>query len=187
MAEAPPDREMTDLDVSTLERRVAELEQAVAEERQARLRALADFENFRRRTEREAGAARRAGRRDVLLPLLDILDNVERALAAGSTDPTYLRGVEAIREQLRRTLTDLGAEPIPGIGSHFDPRIHEAVGTDPAATQPPDTVVAEVRRGFLLDGEVLRPSQVVVARSVTGGRHGDILKPHGGERKPGGE
>jgi molecular chaperone GrpE len=187
MAEGHPDRETTSTDVATLERRVAELEQEVAEERKARLRALADFENFRRRTEREAGVARRAGRRDVLLPLLDILDNVERALAAGSTDPIFLRGVEAIQEQLRRTLSGLGAEPIPGVGSHFDPRIHEAMGTDPDAAQPPGTVVAEIRRGFLLDGEVLRPSQVVVARSVTGGRHGDILKPHGGERKPGGE
>ena len=185
MAEASPDRETTSTDVPTLERRIAELEQEVAEKRQARLRALADFENFRRRTEREAGAARRTGRRDVLLPLLDILDNVERALAAGSTDPIFLRGDEAIRQQLRRTLSGLGAEPIPGVGSHFDPRIHEAIGTDPDAAQPPGTVVAEVRRGFLLDGEVLRPSQVVVARSVTGGRHGDGLKPRGGERKSG--
>ena len=171
MAEPPADRGTTSADVSTLERRIAELEQEVAEERQARLRALADFENFRRRTEREADAARRAGRRDVLLPLLDILDNVERALAAGSTDPVFLRGVEAIREQLRRTLAGLGAEPIPGVGSHFDPWVHEAMGTDPDAAQPPGTVVAEIRRGFLLDGEVLRPSQVVVARSVTGGRN----------------
>lgn len=185
MAEAPPDREMTSTDASTLERRVAELEQAVAEERQARLRALADFENFRRRTEREAGAARRAGRRDVLLPLLDTLDNVERALAVGSTDPVFQRGVEAIREQLYRTLSGLGAEPIPGIGSRFDPRFHEAMGTNPDAVQPPGTVVAEVRRGFLLDGEVLRPSQVMVARSATGGRHGNFLEPHGGDRSTG--
>jgi molecular chaperone GrpE len=186
MAETPPDRGTTNTDLLTLERRVAELEQAVGEERQGRLRALADFENYRKRTEREAGSARRAGRRDVLLPLLDILDNLERALAAGSTDLAFMRGVEATREQIRRTLKDLGAEPIPGVGTPFDPRIHEAVGTVPAAAQPPDTVVAEVRRGFLLDGEVLRPSQVLVASSGSGGGHRDHLKPHGGERGPGG-
>jgi molecular chaperone GrpE len=185
MAETPAERGTTGTDVSALERRVAELEQAVAEEHQARLRALADFENFRRRVEREAGAARRSGRSDVLRPLLEILDNVERALAAGSTDPVFLRGVEAIREQLRRLLKGLGAEPIPGVGSAFDPRLHEAVGSVPAAALPPDTVMTEVRRGYLLDGEVLRPSQVLVARSAAGGGPREALQSHEREREPG--
>jgi len=172
MADASPDRETTNTDLATMERRIAELEQALGEERQGRLRVLADFENYRRRIDREAGAARRAGKSDVLRPLLDILDNLDRALAAGSTDLAFLHGVEAIRGQIGRTLKDLGAEPVPGVGAPFDPRIHEAVGTVPASAQPPDTVVAEVRRGFFLDGEVLRPAQVLVARSPTGGGHG---------------
>lgn len=157
----------TGRDALDLERRVAALERAVADEHQGRLRALADFENYRRRTEREAGCVRRAGRRDVFLPLLDILDNLERALGAGSTDPAFLRGVEAIVGQFHRTVTDLGAVPIPGVGTRFDPRLHDAVGTVSATVQPPHTVAAEVRRGFLLDGEVLRPAQVLVARSAT--------------------
>jgi hypothetical protein len=93
-------------------------------------------------------------------------DNLERALTAGSTDPAFLRGVEAIAEQLRRIVTSLGAVPIPSVGALFDPRLHEAVGTVPAIDHPPDTVVTEVRQGFLLDGEVLRPAQVVVAQST---------------------
>ena len=167
MVDRPADNGTTGTDVSALERRVSELERAIAEEHQNRLRTAADFENYRRRTEREAGSVRRAGRRDVFLPLLDIFDNLERALGAGSTDPVFLRGVEAIMGQFRRTVADLGAVPIPGIGTRFDPRLHEAVGTVPATSQPPDEVAAEVRRGFLLDGEVLRPAQVVVARSAT--------------------
>jgi molecular chaperone GrpE len=155
-----------DLDRPALEQRVAELEQARAEEHQGRLRTLADFENYRRRTEREAGGARRAGQRQVLLPLLDVGDNLERALAAGSTDPVFLRGVEAIAAQLHRLVTGLGAIAIPSVGTLFDPRLHEAVGTAPARNHPPETVVTEVRRGFLLDGEVLRPAQVVVAQST---------------------
>jgi molecular chaperone GrpE len=165
MADAPLIPSITEPGIPALEQRVAELERARADEHQSRLRALADFENYRRRTEREAGGARRAGQAQVLLPLLDVRDNLERALAAGSTDPAFLQGVEAIAEQLGRIVTRLGAVPIPGVGALFDPRLHEAVGSVPAVDHPPDTVVAEVRRGFLLDGEVLRPAQVMVAQA----------------------
>lgn len=166
MTDAPLTPRTMETDIPALERRVEELEQARDAERQGRLRALADLENFRRRTEREAGGARRAGRSEVLLPLLEVRDNLERALAAGSTDPAFLRGVEAIAEQLRRIVTSLGAVPIPGVGSRFDPRLHEAVGSVPAIDHPPETIVTEIRGGFLLDGEILRPAQVVVAQSI---------------------
>jgi molecular chaperone GrpE len=165
MANAPVIHRTPETDISALEQRIADLERARADEHQSRLRALADLENFRRRTEREAGGARRAGQREVLLPLLEVRDNLERALAAGSIDTVFLRGVEAISGQLRRIVTSLGAVPIPGVGTHFDPRLHEAVGTVPATDCPPDTVVTEIRQGFLLDGEVLRPAQVMVVQS----------------------
>lgn len=166
MADAPLIHRTTDTDILALEQRVAELDRARADEHQSRLRALADLENYRRRTEREAGGARRAGQSEVLLPLLDVHDNLERALATGSTDPAFLRGVEAIAEQLRRIVTSLGAVPIPSVGTLFDPRLHEAVGTVPATDHPSDTIVTEVRRGFLLGGEVLRPAQVIVAQAT---------------------
>jgi len=182
MADAPRIPRTTETDIPALEQRVAELERARADEHQSRLRALADLENYRRRTEREAGGARRAGQSEVLLPLLDVRDNLERALAAGSTDPAFLRGVEAIAEQLGRIVTGLGAVPIPGVGTRFDPRLHEAVASVPAIDHPPDTVVTEIRRGFLLDGEVLRPAQVMVAQSSPedGPREGHL--PHGARR-----
>ena len=166
MADASLIHGTTETDIPALEQRVAELERARADEHQSRLRALADFENYRRRTEREAGGVRRAGRSEVLLPLLEVRDNLERALAAGSSDSSFLRGVKAIAEQLGRIVTGLGAVPIPGVGTLFDPRLHEAVATVPAVEHPPDTVVTEIRPGFLLDGEALRPAQVVVAQST---------------------
>jgi molecular chaperone GrpE len=182
MTDAPLIPGTTETDIPALEQRVAELERARADEHQSRLRALADFENYRRRTEREAGGARRAGQTEVLLPLLDVHDNLERALAAGSTDPAFLRGVEAIAEQLRRIVTSLGAVPIPGVGTRFDPRLHEAVGSVPAIDHPPDTVVTEIRRGFLLNGEVLRPAQVVVAQRSAEDGPREISPPHGARR-----
>lgn len=182
MADAHLIPRTTDIDISALEQRIAELERARADEHQSRLRALADLENFRRRTEREAGGARRAGQSEILLPLLEVRDNLERALAAGSTDPAFLRGVEAIAEQLRRIVTSLGAVPIPSVGTLFDPRLHEAVATVPAIDHPPDTVVTEVRRGFLLDGEVLRPAQVVVAQSTPEDEEREVRLSHGVRR-----
>ncbi len=179
MADAPLIPRTTDTDIPALEQRVAELERARADEHQGRLRALADLENFRRRTEREAGGARRAGQSEVLLPLLEVHDNLERALAAGSSDPAFLRGVDAIAEQLRRIVASLGAVPIPGVGTLFDPRLHEAVGTVPAIDHPPDTVVTEIRRGFLLGGEVLRPAQVVVAQSTPEDGEREVRLSHG--------
>ena len=178
MADAPLIHRTTVTDIPALEQRVAELEQARADEHQSRLRALADLENYRRRTEREAGGARRAGQSEVLLPLLEVRDNLERALAAGSTDAVFLRGVEAISEQLRRIVTSLGAVPIPGVGTLFDPRLHEAVGTVPATDYPPDTVVTEIRQGFLLGGEVLRPAQVMVAQSTPEDEQREVHLPH---------
>jgi molecular chaperone GrpE len=182
MADAHLIPRTTEIDTPALEQRIAELERARADEHQSRLRALADLENFRRRTEREAGGARRAGQSEVLLPLLDVHDNLERALAAGSTDRAFLRGVEAIAEQLRRIVTSLGAVPIPSVGTRFDPRLHEAVGTVPAIDHPSDTVVTEVRRGFLLGGEVLRPAQVVVAQSTPEDGQREAHPAHGVRR-----
>ena len=178
MTDAPLIHRTQETDIPALEQRVVELERARADEHQSRLRALADLENFRRRTEREAGGARRAGQSEVLLPLLEVRDNLERALAAGSTDAVFLRGVEAISEQLRRIVTSLGAVPIPGVGTLFDPRLHEAVGTVPATDYPPDTVVTEIRQGFLLGGEVLRPAKVMVAQSTPEDAQREVHLPH---------
>ena len=182
MGDASPDREMPNTELATLKRRIAELEQALREEHDGRLRALADFENYRRRTEREAGGARRAGQSEVLLPLLDVHDNLERALATGSTDSAFLRGVEAIVEQLRRIVTSLGAIPIPSVGTLFDPRLHEAVGTVPATDHPSDTIVTGIRRGFLLGGEVLRPAQVVVAQATPEDGARQVHRSHAARR-----
>lgn len=132
-------------------------------ERQRHLRLLADFDNYRRRVAREHEAARREGRRAALLPLLPVLDTLERALAAGSTDPDFYEGVAATRRLFISALREAGVEPVESVGRPFDPNLHEAVATVPSDGVAPGTVAREVRRGWRLGDELLRPAQVVVA------------------------
>ena len=141
------------------------LRQALDEQRQRYLRLLADFDNLKRRMTREQEAARRDGRRAALLPLLPVLDTLERALAVGSIDTDFYEGVAATHRLFVNALREAGAEPIESVGQPFDPQVHEAVATTPPNGLPPGTVAREVRRGWRIGDELLRPAQVVVARS----------------------
>ncbi len=133
------------------------------------LRLQAEFENFRKRQQREREELNRQAKERVLGELPGIVDNLERALqhagAAGAAPETLAQGVELVCKQLQEVLTRFGAEPIAALGSVFDPRLHEAMARVETTGNPPDgTVVEEYRRGYLLDGKVLRPALVAVAK-----------------------
>jgi len=156
--ESPPDRAEAD----ELER----LRRELAEENDRALRMRADFENFRRRKARENGAEHLRGRREALVPLLSVVDTLERALVAGSTDEAFYDGVLGTHRQLLNALREAGAEPLEAVGRPFDPHLHEVVATVPAGDLEPNTVVRETRRGWRLQGELLRPAQVVIAAPI---------------------
>jgi molecular chaperone GrpE len=139
------------------------LQRALEEEQSRTRRLAADFINFRRRTDRERDAVRRDGARAVLLPLLSVLDDFERAMATASTDRAFSEGVAAIQRLFVAALREARAEPIDSVGQPFDPTIHEAVATVPAEGPETDIVVREERRGWRLEGELLRAARVVVA------------------------
>jgi len=151
-----------DADRAVVAEESEQLRRALDEERQRNLRLLADLENFRRRAGREQEMARRDGRRSALQPLLPVLDTIERALAA-STDPDFYEGVAATHRLFMSALREAGAEPVESLGRPFDPKVHEAVAMVPSDGVEPGTVVREVRRGWRLGDELLRPAQVVVA------------------------
>lgn len=130
-------------------------------------RALADFDNYRRRMERDFAALAQAGKKEVIAGLLEIADNFDRALAApreSMTVESLLNGMEAVRGQLMRLLEKHGAVPYDSIGQPVDPQLHEVLSVVPAAGQAAGTVTNEVRKGYKLGEEVLRPAQVLVAR-----------------------
>ena len=142
-------------------------ELAASQERHLRLQA--EFENYRKRQQRDREELDRRAKERVLGDLPGIVDNLERALqhagVAGAAPETLARGVELVCKQLQEVLTRFGAEPIPALGAMFDPRLHEAMVRVVTDGAPPDgTVVEEFRRGYLLDGKVLRPALVAVAK-----------------------
>jgi molecular chaperone GrpE len=140
-------------------RLTAELE----EQRGRHLRLRADFENFRKRVEREREESARRALAEPIRDLLPVVDNLERALAAGGEGEELRGGVELILRQLVDVLRRFGIAEIPALGLAFDPRVHEAVARveDPAVAAP--TVVGELQRGYWLNDRLLRPALVRVA------------------------
>ncbi|HXM19262.1 MAG TPA: nucleotide exchange factor GrpE [Candidatus Tumulicola sp.] len=132
------------------------------------LRALADLDNFRKRSERLTRERADEGKRDVLRRLLPVLDNMQRAAEYRRKDTPAEQLVDGVLATVRQFQSALEAEnvrPIDTLGKPFDPLVAEAVATQPAADGTPEgTVVAEARPGYMLGDEVLRPAQVVVAR-----------------------
>jgi molecular chaperone GrpE len=129
------------------------------------LRALADFENYRKRQERDREKTAANARRDILLSLLDVLDSFERALPYISAEPgSVAEGVQAIHRTLQNLMETQRVTPLKTVGEPFDPTVHEAIGSAESGEYPSGTVTEEVRRGYRLGDELLRPARVRVAR-----------------------
>lgn len=149
-------------------------EQIVAE-RDEFLNALqlvkADFDNYRKRVERDRAAERQAAGRDILLELLPVMDNLDRALAAlGDVDDGVRAGVEMVRGQLAVTLAGRGITEIEaGERMAFDPNVHEAVVQSHSPGFDEGTVIAVVEKGYRHNGSVIRPARVVVAAAAQDG------------------
>ncbi|HSB10671.1 MAG TPA: nucleotide exchange factor GrpE [Blastocatellia bacterium] len=133
------------------------------------LRRQAEFENYRKRVERERGQLYQRGRDDVLVQFLPVVDNFERALSSLETsegDAEALRhGVELIHKQFKDALSKFGLEPVESVGQTFDPHLHEAVTTEATDKHKENTVIEEFQRGYKIGDRLLRPAKVKVASS----------------------
>jgi molecular chaperone GrpE len=133
------------------------------------LRRQAEFENYRKRVDRERGELYQHGRDDVLLQFLPVVDNFERALSSLETsegDAEALRhGVELIHKQFKDALSKLGLEAVEAVGQTFDPHVHEAVTTEATDKHKENTVIQEFQRGYRIGDRLLRPAKVKVASS----------------------
>ncbi|MEP6568257.1 MAG: nucleotide exchange factor GrpE [Acidobacteriota bacterium] len=147
------------------------LESEVKELRDSLTRRQADFENYRKRTERERSETYNHVVVDIAAKLLPVLDNLKRALEteasieASESDEFrhFLSGVDLIYKQLNGVLDAFGVKPVLAEGEHFDPHLHEAVVTEPTDDYEPDTVMQEIVRGFRVGDKLIRPSLVKVA------------------------
>ena len=130
------------------------------------LRVTAEFDNYRKRTERERRELIEQAAGDLLGDLLPVVDDLERALAADTQDgDTYRRGVEIIHKQLLDIMARRGVAPIEAVGTDFDPTLHQAVAHEPGDGHRDGEVVEELRRGYTLRQRLLRPSMVKVAKA----------------------
>jgi molecular chaperone GrpE len=131
------------------------------------LRKQAEFDNYRKRTERERIQLSEAAAADLVTELLPVVDDMERALKAdtgGEATEAIRRGVELIHKQLLETLRKRGVKPIESLGADFDPHFHQAVAHEPADGRREGEVVEEFSRGYLLGDRLLRPAMVKVAK-----------------------
>lgn len=159
--------------IQELTEKVEGLEEERDELNERLLRKAAEFENFRRRMDREKKRRHEAGMLEVIEPILEVLDDFERSIDAAeelqeSQDPgaayeSLKGGVEMVFRKFRDTLENLGVEPIEAEGEQFNEHLHEAMMRQPAPEEEPGTVLHEIRKGYRMDDRVVRHSRVVVA------------------------
>jgi molecular chaperone GrpE len=126
-------------------------------------RLKAEFENSRKRQERERARVLSMASERLVQELLPVLDNLDRALEAGGD---IREGVQATREQLAEVLAEEGLLPVASDGQPFDPNVHDAVMGQPSDEHEDGTIIQTFQRGYLLNGKPIRPAKVVVAKQV---------------------
>jgi molecular chaperone GrpE len=144
----------------------ADVQRQFDEQRDKYLRLAAEYDNYRKRMARERTESATRGQAELIRHLIDALDDLSRF---AHVDPetvdtkTVVQGVEMVERKVLKALTNFGLQIINPENSSFDPELHEAVGTEPAASQEDDHVVSRVYQpGYVFNGQLLRPARVVV-------------------------
>jgi molecular chaperone GrpE len=127
------------------------------------LRSQAEFQNFRRRMDKEKLELIEYASTEAIRALLPVIDDFERALKIETADKEYAKGIELIYQRLFESLSRLGLEPLACVGQPFDPNLHNAVEMVETEDAPDHTVLAEYQRGFNFRSRLLRPAMVKVA------------------------
>ena len=164
MAARSQEQELNLLPPADLVGEIERLQEDLDTERDRTLRSLADFKNYRRRVEREGNKLAEEGKRAIMLPLLDIIDDMEKALhwVSNGNQPSA-KGVRFIHQKLLALLAANGVVPFDSVGTAFNHDRHEAIAVAEDEDREAGTVVDELRRGYLWKNELLRPAQVRVA------------------------
>lgn len=176
-AAAPPNAEGGTTEPTPVDDLAAELDRHREQTRQLEeqlLRRAAEFQNYRRRTEAELSQAADRGRGEVIVQMLDVLDDLQRSLAAAETaaeteqgGPTYealKTGVDLVYKKFGDTLRALGVQEIEAVGEPFDEHLHEAMMQQEVPNASPGTVVGEIQKGYRMGDRVLRHARVIVAQ-----------------------
>jgi molecular chaperone GrpE len=159
-AEAAP----ADADMATA---LAAAEARATEARNSHLRAVAEFDNFRKRSEREIDNARKFAIERFAQELVTVGDALEAGINAGAANPgpALMEGAQATLRQLHRAFDKAGIKIIDPLGQPFDPQWHEAMAVQESRDQPPNTVLAVIQKGYSLSGRLLRAARVIVSKA----------------------
>lgn len=147
------------------DKKTEKLEEKLAEYEDLRVRQLAEFENFRKRSEKEKAQMFEIGAKTVIEKLLPVIDNFERGLAAVTEDEKetpFAQGVELVYKQLLTSFDELGVKPIEAVGKEFDPNLHNAVMMVDDDSLESGTVAEEMQKGYMYKESVVRHSMVKV-------------------------
>jgi len=166
---------------------VEELRREVVELRDRSVRTLAELDNFRKRAERERRDVRRYALVEPMRDFLDVVDNLERAMAASGSFEDLKTGVEMILHQMRELLRQHGVEMVAAEGRPFDPNVHEAVARVEDAEVDNPRVIQELQRGYKLHDRLLRPSRVRVAVPAESQRDTEAEDAETGDAAPEGD
>jgi molecular chaperone GrpE len=160
-------------ELERLQQALAEAEERARNHREQYLRAVAELDNVRKRAQRDIEAANRYGLEKFAAELLPVRDSLELAVQSADSrefDASSLkRGQEATLQLLVKALERLGVTPIDPLGQPFDPTRHEAMLAQASTTARPDTVLQVVQPGYELNGRVIRPARVIVAKAAAEG------------------
>jgi|SRR6185503_8744832 len=149
----------------TVDPDIARLEEDLTAERERHLRLLAEFNNYRRRTKEERALAEETRKREVLLALLEVMDDFDRALLhIRERSDAVADGLRLIHQRFCNVLETHGVTPFESEGEIFDPAIHEAMTVIDGNGEQSGTVYSEHRRGYLMNGKLLRPARVAVMK-----------------------
>ena len=146
-----------------------EAQQQIDELNERVVRLTADYDNFRKRAQRDKMEARQFANQGILEKLLPVLDNFEMAIiAVKDAGPPVRDGVQMIYDQLLSVLRAEGVEPVDAVGKQFDPNQHEAISQEESDEVEEGEVISQIQRGFILNDRLVRPARVVVAKAVEG-------------------
>ena len=146
-----------------LQAKIEEQKEVIDEKDDRIKRLMAEFENFKKRSDKERLGMYNSVMGDVVMKLLPVLDNLEKAVAAESKDEQYKNGIEMVEKQFQDVLRANGVKEIESIGKPFDPSLHEAVSLVEDSNLGTKTIKEEYRKGYTIGDKVLRHSLVVVA------------------------
>jgi molecular chaperone GrpE len=150
-------------DLESMRRELAEAQTRAAENLDGWQRALAEFQNYRKRVERDRASDQTLMKGELIRKVLPILDDLERALGNRPEDSAWSNGIELIQRKLLLILEAEGVRRIEAEGSLFDPNVHEAISQEPIEGAESGSVVAVTQQGYMLGDRVIRPAQVKVA------------------------